>query len=101
MVEADYSPIRRLFVAAACGNRVIRGYWQGLARIFEIGHGNFYYRVAADTLHYLQKTPEAERIAIGDRARTRVLAQHTAAHRAVELEGYVLERITLYSSFKN
>jgi hypothetical protein len=36
MVEADYSPIRGLFVAAACGNRMIRGYWQGLAEFLKL-----------------------------------------------------------------
>ena len=35
--------------------------------------------------------PEDERRAIGAAARARVLAAHTAAHRAAELEGYVTE----------
>jgi hypothetical protein len=35
--------------------------------------------------------PEMERLAIGERARDRVLAGHTAAHRAAELESYVME----------
>ena len=101
MVRAGYSPSVRLFEAAACGTPIISDYWQGLETIFEIGKEILIAESPADTLQYLQKTPEAERIAIGARARTRVLAQHTAAHRAAELEGYVLERITLYSSFKN
>lgn len=33
--------------------------------------------------------PEAERLAMGDRARQRVLSAHTAAHRAAELEQYI------------
>jgi spore maturation protein CgeB len=101
MVRAGYSPSVRLFEAAACGTPIISDYWQGLETIFEIGKEILIAESPADTLQYLQNTPEAERIAIGNRARTRVLAQHTAAHRAAELEGYVLERITLYSSFKN
>jgi spore maturation protein CgeB len=36
--------------------------------------------------------PEAERRAIGVRARVRVLAEHTAEHRAEELEAHVLDR---------
>jgi spore maturation protein CgeB len=32
--------------------------------------------------------PEPERRAIGQRARSRVLAEHTSAHRAAQLEGY-------------
>ncbi len=37
--------------------------------------------------------PETERRAIGQNARTRVLAEHTAAHRSAQLEQYVLELI--------
>lgn len=36
-------------------------------------------------------TPTAERRKIGVRPRARVLAEHTAAHRAAELESYTLE----------
>ena len=36
----------------------------------------------------LQQMPDAERRAMGERARARVLAEHTAAHRAEQLEGY-------------
>jgi len=35
--------------------------------------------------------PEPERARIADAARARVLARHTAEHRATELEGYVAE----------
>ncbi|MDQ3815008.1 MAG: glycosyltransferase [Armatimonadota bacterium] len=35
--------------------------------------------------------PEEERIRLGQRARQRVLGQHTAAHHAQELEGYARE----------
>ena len=44
-----------------------------------------------DVLRYLGKVPESERRAIGARARRRVLREHTAAHRARELEEYVTE----------
>ena len=39
----------------------------------------------------LQDVSEAERLAIGARARRRVLSEHTAAHRAAELEQYAYE----------
>jgi spore maturation protein CgeB len=38
--------------------------------------------------------PEEERRALGQRARSRVLAEHTAAHRAAELEGYALHLLS-------
>jgi spore maturation protein CgeB len=46
-------------------------------------------RSPEDTLRYLTQTPEEELRVIGERARKRVLAAHTAAHRAQELEKYV------------
>ena len=46
---------------------------------------------ADDVMRVLARTSEAERKAIGERARRRVLGAHTAAHRADELERYVLE----------
>jgi hypothetical protein len=52
-------------------------------------------RTTDDVLQYVRDVPEGERLAIGRRARDRVLAHHTAAHRAAELEGYaaaLLER---------
>jgi len=36
----------------------------------------------------LKDVSESERLAIGQRARRRVLAEHTAAHRALQLEEY-------------
>jgi hypothetical protein len=41
-------------------------------------------------LQYLQDIPEPERRALGQRAQARVMAQHTAAHRAEELESHAL-----------
>jgi hypothetical protein len=37
--------------------------------------------------------PEAERVAIGERARQKVLSLHTSRQRAAELERYVAEVI--------
>jgi spore maturation protein CgeB len=91
MVAAGYSPSVRLFEAAACGTPIISDYWEGLDSLFELGTEILVARSAADTLGYLRELPEAERQAIAERARQRVLTQHTAAHRAQELEGYVRE----------
>jgi len=43
-----------------------------------------------DVLDYLREIPDSERRAIGVCARKRVLAEHTAAHRALELEQYIM-----------
>jgi len=91
MVRAGYSPSVRLFEAAACGTPLISDWWSGLDSYFEPGVEILISRSADDTLRYLKETPEEERRAISRRARARVLQEHTAAHRAAELEKYLLE----------
>jgi spore maturation protein CgeB len=93
MVAAGYSPSVRLFEAAACGTPIISDAWNGLDTIFRVGTEILISRSARETLRYLRELPEEERLAIGERARKRALAEHTAAHRAEELEGHALEAI--------
>jgi len=89
MVAAGYSPSVRLFEAAACGTPIISDEWPGLAELFAPNEEILIARTADDVLHVIRELPEDERIAIGRRARARVLAVHTASHRAAELEQYV------------
>ena len=91
MVRAGYSPSVRLFEAAACGTPIVSDWWEGLDTVFAVGSEILVARSPAEALRLLRETPEAGRRALGRRARARVLAEHTAAHRAAELEGYVLE----------
>ena len=88
MVAAGYSPSVRLFEAAACGTPIISDDWRGLGEIFEPGGEILIARGPQDTLRFLEM-PENQRRAIGARARERVLASHTARHRALELEDYL------------
>lgn len=90
MVAAGYSPSVRLFEAAACGTPIISDWWEGLDTLFEPGTEILVSRSAEQTLRYLRDLSEEERVAIGQRARGRVLSEHTAAHRAEELEASVL-----------
>ncbi len=91
MIEAGYSPSVRLFEAAACGTPIITDYWEGLETFFELGSEILVSHSGEDTLEYLRNISESERSQIGERARARVLAHHTAQHRAEELESYVLD----------
>jgi spore maturation protein CgeB len=88
MIAAGYSPSVRLFEAAACGVPIISDWWNGLDELFEVGTEVLVSRTAADTLRYVRELPDAERRAIAQRARDRVLGEHTAAHRAAQLERY-------------
>ncbi len=91
MVRAGYSPSVRLFEAAACGTPIISDYWQGIETIFEIGKEILIAASPDEVLRYLRETPEAKRYAMGQRIRDRVLAEHTAAHRAAQLEEYMFQ----------
>jgi spore maturation protein CgeB len=88
MVHAGYSPSIRLFEAAACGCPMISDWWEGLNNFFTIGEEILVADSPEKTLEYLFDLSEREREAIGKRARARVLSEHTALHRAGELENY-------------
>ncbi|MDP0501774.1 MAG: glycosyltransferase [Verrucomicrobiota bacterium JB022] len=88
MRQTGYAPSVRLFEAAACGTPVISDYWNGLDTLFDIGSEILISRGPADTLRYLQEFSPADLQNIGTAARKRILASHTADHRAAELEGH-------------
>ncbi len=90
MIRAGFAPSVRLFEAAACGVPIISDVWPGIETFFVPNEEILLARSTADVLRYLQ-LDSAARQAIAQRARARVLAEHTAAQRACELEGYVRE----------
>jgi spore maturation protein CgeB len=91
MARAGWSPSVRLFEAAACGVPAISDPWPGLDELFRPGLEILVARGAGDVVRYLRETDEEERRALGERARRRVLAEHTAERRAEELEAHVAE----------
>jgi spore maturation protein CgeB len=82
MIEAGWSPSVRLFEAAACGTPILSDRWAGLDSLFEPGAEIELVDDAAGVVAILRDTPEVARRAMAARARSRVLAGHTAAHRA-------------------
>ena len=101
MIRAGYSPSVRLFEAAACGTPIISDYWDGLNTFFEPGKEIFISQSPEETLHYLREVTDGERVEMSRRARVRVLAEHTAAHRAEELEGYIFELMDQFRNLKS
>jgi spore maturation protein CgeB len=91
MIAAGFSPSVRLFEAAACGTPIVSDYWEGIETLFEPGREILLADSPETVLEAVRDLPENERLAIGERARSRVLSEHTAAHRAAELESYALE----------
>jgi spore maturation protein CgeB len=94
MVDAGHSPSVRLFEAAACGTPIISDAWIGLDEFFEPDAEILVTRSADETLAYVRDLPEDARLALAERARARVLAQHTAAHRAAEFEQHLVDART-------
>jgi spore maturation protein CgeB len=91
MVQAGYAPSVRLFEASACGIPIISDYWDGIEEFFKADEEILISKSAEDTIHYLNTISDSQRIAIGEKARKRVLVSHTAAQRAKELESYIQE----------
>ncbi len=90
MVAAGWSPSVRLFEAAACACPVIGDTWPGLDALFEPGREMVLAATPDEVLAVLADPPERAR-SIAAAARSRVLAAHTSAHRAAELERWLIE----------
>jgi len=89
MVAAGWSPSVRLFEAAACGTPIISDAWPGLDSLFVPGREILIARDGGDVQRWLRELPEGRRMEIGVGGRRRVLAEHTADHRAETLERYI------------
>lgn len=89
MPAAGWSPSVRLFEAAACGVPAVADPWTGLGAFFEPGAEIVVADHGDDVRRALAVIEESQRVEIGRRARLRVLGEHTAAHRAAELEDHV------------
>jgi spore maturation protein CgeB len=93
MVENGHSPSVRLFEAAACGAPIVSDRWTGLESIFAPDREILIADDSQTVVRLLTEMPDERRLAIAEAARKRVLAHHTAAHRARQLEGYYIETI--------
>ena len=89
MVAAGWSPSVRLFEAAACATPIISDDWPGLDTFFVPEREILLAHSADEVLQRVRGLSEQQRRRIGDAARARVLAEHTAAHRAETLERYI------------
>jgi spore maturation protein CgeB len=88
MIAAGWSPSVRLFEAAACGTPIISDRWAGLDALLKPESEII---LADETDDVIAALHRADNVAIGGAARSRVLAEHTASHRAAELEQHLNE----------
>jgi spore maturation protein CgeB len=91
MIRAGWSPSVRLFEAAACGVPVISDWWPGLDSFFQPEREILVAGSGAEMVRLLRRLPVEEARRIGIAARRRVLDEHTAGHRAVEVERFMEE----------
>jgi spore maturation protein CgeB len=90
MRRLGWSPSVRLFEAAACGTPIITDRWRGIEDVFVPGTEILVADSTDDVRDILRVGDESWRHAIAAAARTRVMAEHTAAHRVDLLEEQVL-----------
>jgi spore maturation protein CgeB len=91
MIRAGYSPSVRLFEAAACGTPIISDIWDGIGTLLAPGCEIVLAKGPSDVLDVLGTWSEAQRKAMSGAARQRILAEHTAAHRAASMERDLLD----------
>lgn len=90
MKSAGYCPSGRLFEAAACGAAIMTDKWPGIEEFFQPGEEIFVVDSSDEARRVIEMRP-AEQRAVADAGRRRALREHTAAHRAGELEALLDE----------
>lgn len=90
MIAAGWSPSVRLFEAAATGTPVISDSWPGLDELFRLS-GEIVTAGSTQEVLDCLSWPDSRGHGVGAAARERVLAEHTSAHRAAQLERNLLE----------
>jgi spore maturation protein CgeB len=92
MAEVGFSPATRVFEAAGAGACLITDAWEGVELFLTPGEEVLVARDGQDVIEHLRGlTPQRSRD-IGEAARQRILAEHTYARRAVEVDA-LLKRV--------
>lgn len=98
MARTGYSPPTRVFEAAGAGACLICDAWDGLEEFLEPGREVFRVSSGAEVEALLPAlTPQIAR-RMGERARRRLLAEHTYSHRAQELKRLLIEELAVGAS---
>lgn len=87
MIAAGWSPSVRLFEAGACATPIISDRWDGIDDLFVAGREI----MLADSPDEVVDALGRDATAMGEAARRKTLAGHTAAHRAAQLEAHLTQ----------
>lgn len=88
MADTGYCPSGRLFEAAACGAAILSDAWDGLDAFFTPGEEILVAHDTDDAVRAVE-CDDRQLARVARAARERTLAEHTAAHRAAELEHWL------------
>ena len=86
MARYGYSPPTRIFEAVGAGACLITDEWKGLEMFLEPGVECLVATSGQDVARYLSALDPDDARRMGERARARVLDEHTYVHRATQLE---------------
>jgi spore maturation protein CgeB len=87
MAATGFSPATRIFEAAGAGSCIVTDGWRGIEEFLEPGEEILVAWSGQDVVHLVKEHSPEQAKKIGENAQKRVLAQHTYAHRAEQLDG--------------
>jgi spore maturation protein CgeB len=86
MARYGFSPATRVFEAAGAGACLITDAWEGIDLFLEPGTEVLVARDGSEVAELVDGLNEAGARRLGAAARERILAEHTYAHRAAQVE---------------
>ncbi len=87
MARYGFSPATRVFEAAGAGACILTDAWEGIERFFMPGREILVAQSGCEVAEHLDALDGKQADRIGQAALRRVLAEHTYAHRAAQMEG--------------
>lgn len=91
MAEIGFSPATRVFEAAGAGACLITDAWEGIEQFLAPDREILVARDGKDVAAHLERLSASRAREIGLAARSRILAEHTYAHRGVEVDQVLRE----------
>lgn len=86
MARYGFSPATRIFEAAGAGACIVTDEWKGIESFFEPGAEIFVAESGAQVSEYVRSIGAKRARMVGEAAYRRVMAKHTYAHRAAQVE---------------
>ena len=98
MARYGFSPATRVFEAAGAAACLITDAWEGIELFLEPGKEVLVAHDGEEVAAHVRRLGEAQARTIGEAAYRRVLAEHTYAHRAAQLEALLVGQRALVRS---